>query len=203
MRECRARPDTPNGDGVDDNELKDWFCNEVLPLEAGLTRYLARACRDTETANDLRQDVYEAVLNGARTGLPRNTSAYVFAIARNLVINRARRQRVVAIDLVADMAQFDGAQVDLAATERHLDARAALRLAQKGFDRLPPRCREVVRLRKVEGLSTKEAAARMGVSVDTIERQLVMGVRAMADVMLGGAGRLQRGQDSRRARVQP
>jgi RNA polymerase sigma-70 factor (ECF subfamily) len=47
-------------------------------------------------------------------------------------------------------------------------------------------------LRKVEGLSIRETAAQLGVSHHTIERQLTLGLRALADFMLGGAGRINR-----------
>lgn len=144
---------------------------------------------------DIRQDIYEAALNGGRQGLPTNTPGYVFTIARNILINRSKRERIVHFEQFSDMESIDLA-VDRSATERHLEARDALRRAQQGIDRLPPRCREVVRLRKIEGLSIREAAERMGVGVDTIERQLVLGIRAMADAMLGGAGKIRRGPSS-------
>lgn len=177
---------------IDDEQLRRWFCEEVLALEPALTRYLRQDRRIGDDVIDVRQDVYEAALESARGGLPQNTPAYVFTIARHLLINRARRSRVVSFDQVADVEALD-LPADLSATDRHIDARDALRRAALGMEALPPRCREVVRLRKVEGLSTREAAARMGVSPDTIERQLVLGLRAMADAMLGGSGRIQRG----------
>lgn len=176
---------------MDEAQLKRWFCDEVLPLEAALMRYLYRNWRVGEDVADLRQDIYEAVLQGAAVDLPRNTAGYVFTIARNLMINRAKRARVVSFDQVSDFDLLP-LDVDLAAADRHLDARDALRRAAIGMAALPPRCREVVRLRKVEGLSTREAAERMGVGIDTIERQLMLGLRAMADAMLGGSGRIQR-----------
>jgi RNA polymerase sigma-70 factor (ECF subfamily) len=164
----------------------------VLPLEASLTRYLRRDWRTSEQVMDIRQDIYEAALSGGRQGLPTHTAGFVFTIARNILINRSKRERIVQFEHYADMESVDQV-VDLSATERHLDARDALRRAQDGIERLPPRCREVVRLRKIEGLSTREAAERMGVGIDTIERQLMLGIRAMADAMLGGAGKIRRG----------
>lgn len=177
---------------VDDARLQRWFCEEVLPLEASLTRYLHRNWRRADDVIDLRQDIYEAALNGARHGLPDHAAGYVFAIARNLMINRAKRARIVSFEQIVDLEEIDHSP-DLTATERHLDARNALRRAQAGMEALPPRCREVVRLRKIEGLTTREAAERMGVTIATIERQLVLGIRAMADAMLGGSGQIRRG----------
>ncbi|MBJ6122989.1 RNA polymerase sigma factor [Sphingomonas mollis] len=188
---------------IDDLRLKYWFCEQVLPLEPALTRYLARNWRSGDDVADLRQDVYEAALSGARHEIPVNVSGYVFAIARNMLINRTKRSRVVQFEQLRDIETMDR-NADLMASDRHLDARDALRRANDGLEALPPRCREVVRLRKVEGLSTRETAERMGVGRDTVERQLVLGVRAMADAMLGGSGRIKRGPSvrSRREKMQ-
>ncbi|MEL7684072.1 RNA polymerase sigma factor [Citromicrobium bathyomarinum] len=206
--DCRGIRDRKgNGVGramVDDTQLQIWFCEEVLPLEPSLTRYLRKNWRTEEDVTDLRQDVYEAALNGARRGLPDRTQGYLFTIARNILINRAKRDRIVSFEQVADLESAANAHIDIEGSERHLAARDALRRAQAGMEGLPPRCREVVRLRKVEGMSRLEAAEAMGVGLDTIDRQLRLGIRAMADAMLGGSGRIQREepQRARRSKLQ-
>ena len=81
---------------------------------------------------------------------------------------------------------------DRVETDRTLSARDELRRAQRGLDQLPPRCREIVWLRKVEGLSTRETAERLGISAETVEKQITHGMRALVDFMLGGSGRIRR-----------
>ena len=182
---------------VDDATLNAWFCGEVLPLERALTQFIRRNWRNGGEVVDLRQEIYERALTGAREGLPGRTRAYLYTVARNHLINRARREQIVSFDLVADLGSLD-LDADLGATERHLGARDELRRAQAGLDQLPPRCREVVRLRKIDGLTTREAAERLGVGVDTIEKQMVLGMRALTDFMLGGSGKVQRPPAARR-----
>ena len=176
---------------VNDAELNAWFCGEVLPLERALTHFIRRNWRVAADVTDLRQEVYERALVGARGGLPQYTRQYLYAIAKNHLINRAKRAQVVSFELVADMSTVEY-DFDHFATERQLNARDELRRAQLGLDRLPPRCREVVRLRKVEGLSTRETAERLGISVDTVEKQMTQGMRALVDFMLGGTGKIAR-----------
>lgn len=176
---------------VDDETLSAWFCDAILSHEGALMRFVRRNWKDAGEAADLRQEIYERVLIGARRELPRNASHYLFAVARNHLINRAKRAQIVSFDLVADMAAFGDAG-DLFDAERQVTAREELRRAQAGLDLLPPRCRDVVRLRKIEGLSTRETAERLGVGLDTVEKQLTLGIRAMADFMLGGSGKIQR-----------
>ncbi|MBW4331801.1 sigma-70 family RNA polymerase sigma factor [Stakelama sp. CBK3Z-3] len=171
--------------------MQRWFCDEVLRHEAALTRFLRRNWRRPEDIHDIRQDIYARAIEAAQEQLPRNVRPYLFTIARNTLINRARREKIVSFHLVADLEALDC--VDNAfATERHLDARDALRRTQAGLDQLPPRCREVVRLRKVDGLTTREVADELGVGIHTVERQLTLGMRALVDFMLGGEGRINR-----------
>lgn len=176
---------------IDEAELNRWFCREVLPLERALTHYIRRRLPADGDLVDIRQEIYVRVLTAARDGLPNSPQAYVYTVARNHLINLARRARLVSVEYLAEL---DSAPtfLDLLETDRHLDTRDELRRAMAALEHLPPRCREVVRLRKVEGCTTKEAAARMGVGIDTIEKQLTNGMRAIADFMLGGSGKVRR-----------
>lgn len=176
---------------VDDRELRDWFCREVLPLERPLTRFIRRNYSRIDDVVDIRQEVYAAALKGAHREVPTNTSAYVFAIARNNLINRSRRDHVVSFELAADMEAL-GQEFEIDDLDRHLVARDELRRALKGIRQLPARCAQVVHLRKVEGYSTKETADHLGVTTHTVERQLTLGMRALADYMLGGSGTVRR-----------
>jgi RNA polymerase sigma factor (sigma-70 family) len=176
---------------VDSLTLKAWFFREVLPLEPALMRFLRRNWRNSAELVDLRQDIYARIYDAAREELPLQTKAFLFATARNHLINRARRARVISIELVADLEALSVA-ADMVTPDRHATAREELHRVQAGLDRLPPRCREVIVLRKVEGLSQREVAARMGIGEDTVERQMVQGMRALVDFMLGGTGRIRR-----------
>ncbi len=176
---------------VDDDALKAWFFREVFPLEAPLTRYIRRNWRNESDIADLRQEIYARVFVGAREHLPLQAKPFLFTTARNHLINCAKRAQIVSIEHVADLeASFVIA--DEMTPDRHLMAREDLRRVQAGLDRLPPRCREVVMLRKIEGLSTREVAAQLKVGIDTVEQQMVYGMRALVDFMMGGSGKIRR-----------
>ena len=157
----------------------DWFVTEVLPLEGTLERFLRRNWRDEDEIADLRQEVYARVLVAWRVGKPDSAQAFVLSTARNLLIDRARRARIVSIETFADMDAVE-IVVESGDIDRHLMARSELRLLQTALELLPPRCREVVQLRKIDGLSQREVATKMGITEDTVERQVAKGVRALA-----------------------
>jgi RNA polymerase sigma factor (sigma-70 family) len=183
---------------VDDEVVKEWFVQEILPLEPSLTRFIRRHCRKAADVADIRQDVYVRIYAAAREQLPRRAGPFMFTTARNHLINCAKRAQIVSIEYVADLEASSFA-VDTVTPDRTLLAQDEFRRVRAGLDRLPPRCREVVLLRKIEGLSTREAAMRLHVGIDTVEQQMVHGMRALVDFMLGGSGRIRRPGTSERS----
>ena len=177
---------------MDPRALDDWFVNEVLPLEAALMRFLRRNWRAEADIVDLRQEIYARVIEGvARSGPPLQAKAYLFTTARNHLINCAKRGQIISLESVLDLASSNVA-VDTLTPDRVLSAREELGRLSAALDKLPPRCREIVLLRKVEGLTQKQVAARLGIAVGTVEQQMVLGMRAVVDFRLGGTGRLNR-----------
>lgn len=194
--------ENPVGYMVDDEALDQWFCREVLPLEPSLTRFIRRNWRVADDVMDLRHDVYEFAFAGARKELPVNTQQYLFTVARNHLINSAKRARIVSFEHVADLETVAG-DIDILQAERHLTARDSLRRALAGLEKLSPRVREIVELRKIEGLTPQETADRLHIGKDAVNGQLVIGMKALANHMLGGSGRIVRPRYGARARGKP
>jgi len=146
--------------------------------------YLKHSWRHAADAADFRQDVYMRVLEAAKTKRPDPVKPFVFAIARNLLIDRFRRERIIPIDGVPDLAEIDVAS-DAPLPDRAVIARDELRHLQAALDRLPPRCREAVVLRQVEGLSRREIALRMGISELTVKAHLEEGAKLLINILHG------------------
>ena len=161
-----------------------WFVDEVLPLEAALMSFLRRSRRDKTDTEDLCHDVYVRVYEAARKQIPHPTKPFVFATARNLLADRARREHVVAIETVADLEAL-GVAVDEPGPDRSVAAREELRRLQAALDRIPPRCREAVVMRKVDNLSYREISARMGITEKTVDGYLTEGLCILADILYG------------------
>ena len=165
-------------------EVDTWFVHEVLPLEAALMQYLQHNWRNKGDISDLRQDIYVRVYEAARQGIPDSPKAFVFAIARNLLIRRMRREQIIPIEAVSDFDAL-GAAIDAPDPENTLIARDELRRLQAALDRLAPRCREAFVMRQVDGLSRREIAARMGVTEKTVKTHLHDAGRTLANILYG------------------
>lgn len=177
-------PSRPVRQRLDTHELDRWFSEEVLPLEPVLMRLLRRHWRHQDDIPDLRQDIYMRVYESARRdGIPDSTRAFVFTCARNLLVDQARRAQVVSIETIGDLEELPEQPTSDFGPERVAGARSELRLLQAALDDLSPRCREIVVMRKIEELTHEEISARLGIAQGTIEKQITLGIRAIAKTL--------------------
>lgn len=164
------------------DSLDDWFVREVLPHEAALLRYLARAWPNAADIQDIRHDAYVRILEAAHRLRPTAPKSLLFTTARNLMIDRARRNRIVPIDLREDVDALN-VLMDEVTPERRVGIRQQLVQVTEAINRLPEKCREVLWLRRVEGLSQKEIAAKLGVSEGTVEKHLARAAQLLTDYL--------------------
>jgi RNA polymerase sigma-70 factor (ECF subfamily) len=149
-----------------------------------LLAFLSHRLRDRDTAADLAQESYARVYASERAGTPiHDPRALLYTTARNLVTDHHRRSQVrgggaesTADDEAADPDAHAGPGAHepdaLLETRQRFEALAAI------VDSLPPRCREVFLLIRIEGLSYAEAAAAMGIAVKTVEMQMKIAMDA-------------------------
>lgn len=163
-------------------EPMQWFLREVLPLEAVLVRYLRHNWRDRSDIEDLLQDVYVRVYEAAQRQIPEKAKPFVFTTARNLLINRVRDRNVVPIDAVADLDALNIA-MDLPGPDRTTVARDELRRLSEAIDRLPPHCRDVIVLRRIENLTRGEIALRLGLAETTVSSYLTEAIYALSNAL--------------------
>jgi RNA polymerase sigma-70 factor (ECF subfamily) len=165
------------------DSLDAWFKREVLPHEAALMRYLNRVWPRKHEIPDLRQETYARVYAAAMASRPASPRSFLFTTAHHLMADRVRHERVVSIEAVGDIEALN-VLVDEISVERRVGAREELKLLARALDLLPRRCREVMWLRRVEGLSQKQVAERLSVSEKAIEQHVSKGGRLLAEYML-------------------
>src|SRR5262245_44964136 len=164
---------------MDEDSLDNWFIREILVHEPVLVSYLARRWPNRADVNDLRQDIYVRVYEAAAKSRPPVPRAFLFTTAANLLADRMRRRRVVAIDAVGDVDALD-VLVEEVSPERRMSAHDELRRLAEAIDLLPPKCREVVWLRRVDDLPQKEVAQRLGITEKSVEKHVMKGMKLLA-----------------------
>jgi RNA polymerase sigma factor (sigma-70 family) len=164
--------------------LENWFQREILPHEAVLVRFLSRKVPNPADVQDLRHDIYVRILESAERERPENPRAFLFSVTRHLLIARARRQDIVAIDLLEDVDRLN-VLIEERTPERREAGRQQVEKLSRVLQGLPTRCREVVWMRRVEDLPQKVIARKLGIAEATVEKHLVRGIRMLADAFYG------------------
>jgi RNA polymerase sigma factor (sigma-70 family) len=172
----------PDDAGSAPSKADIWFAREVLPLESALMQFLQHNWRNQNEIADFRQEIYIRVYEAALKQIPEKTRQFVFVIAKNLLIDRTRRASVIPIEAASDFKL-----VEVAADEPGPDhivlARDELRRMRDALEELQPRWREAVTLGRIEGLSRREVAQRMGVSELTAATYLKFGIAALTEIL--------------------
>jgi len=157
---------------------------QALEFESVLRACLYRYARNVSDVEELLQETYARLLTAGSSNEPevRSVRAFSLTVARNVAFDWLRHKQVVPIELVADMEAMDildeRDQID-AIVNSHQE----LMMLVKAVQQLPERCRQVFTLRKVYGYSQKEIAARMNISENTVEQQLIKAARHCAQAL--------------------
>lgn len=141
-----------------------------------LRRFFRRVAPDAR--DDLVQETMFRLfmtLNDFRGESSFNT--YIFKIARNILRNHLRdstalKRSGTEISIDADPPQILATLAHEAQIERTVMGREQVELLEKAVARLPRRMRQVLGLRFGKGLSYREIASSLQISVDTVKVQV-------------------------------
>ena len=137
-------------------------------------RFFSRRLRDGADVEDLTQEVFARLLKRAELGEIANIEGYLFHTAANLLRERARK----AARRPGDTAHTDeiDAAVEEFSPERILLGREAYARMVEALQELPERARTIFVLNRFEELSAGEIARRLGVSVSTVEKDMMRAI---------------------------
>lgn len=132
-----------------------------------LLRKLRRRVGPDE-APDLVQEIFARFLRNGAAGRAHNPAAYLSRIARNLLIDRTRRKMPIFFPFEEER----DASVRPEQTWR-IEADYLLRLYLQTVRAMPPKTRRVFIMRRVKRMSCKEIAARLDISLATVDYHMV------------------------------
>lgn len=164
-----------------------WVGAQILPHEGDVRRWLSRAGWSRDEIDDIVQDAYCRIAALASVDHIQNGRAYLFQTTRSVVTDRLRQARVVSLARTTELALMD--VLDHApSAERVVAGRLELRRVQAVIQALPERCRTIFMMRRVDGLSQREIAQRLGVTENVVEAQAARGLRLILSALTGDDG---------------
>lgn len=160
-------------------DLDLWYREHVLVHEQALRSYLRRAFPIVTDLDNVVQETFVRTLHARRTGTVDNVRGYLFATARHLALALIRRKEIVSIESIAEIEELRISS-DEPSVPDQVGLKLDLEILTEAIQSLPTRCREVLTLRKIDGLSQREIAARLGIAEHTVEVQVTNGMRRCA-----------------------
>lgn len=164
--------------------IMDWVGREILPHEAIVRAWLRRSLGSDEL-EDVIQQAYAQIASLSDVSHIRCGRAYFFATARSVALMRMRRARIVRIDTMAELGQYEMAE-DSPSPERVAAGRSELERVRRLIDALPERCGQILRMRKIDGLSQRDVAEKLGVTEHVVENDIAKGLKLILEAMAEG-----------------
>lgn len=164
-----------------------WFAASILPHEAELLRHARRWTIEEDEARDLVHEAYAQLLQLDAWDHILNPAAYATRMVRNIALQRMRRARIVPMRQFAaleETAHADPAPDSFAIAA----ARDELRRIMVAIEALPPACRRVILLRKLEGMGPRDIAFTLGISLSTVEKHVSRGMVLLARALYAADG---------------
>ena len=130
--------------------------------------------KDDNTIRDLTQDVFFEIWKKRNSLNIRNVKAYLRRSVINKALNHIKAQRM---NFEASNEAFD--VPDRARVQEELEASQLQKVINETIESLPDRCRVIFVMRRMEGLSLKEIAAKLDISPKTVENQLTKAIKIL------------------------
>ena len=145
-----------------------------------LVRILLRMSVKPADIDDILQESFTRALRAENRGPLEHPKSYLYTVVRNLVFEeRERRGREVQYEINEEILASDSAPVD-----EELHHEKMLEIFWEAMDSLPRNHQRAILLRRLYGLSHKEVATKLGVSVSSVEKYFAQGIKRCEDLML-------------------
>lgn len=156
--------------------ISEWIAREIVPQEAAVRRWLFRRWRHAIDVEDVIQEAYCRIASLASVDHIDNPAAYFFRTAYAVATDVMRRAGIINF---TSMTQIEWSTVMDSAplVDRALEASQELERVRSVLAVLPDTSRRVIELRRIEGLSRRETAERLGVSENEVKNHLVRGLQ--------------------------
>ncbi len=173
-----------NGDfkHMNDQELLDFFkqnnrfaYNEIYNRYwEELFRFAYSILNDKDTAKDILQEVFINIWQRRQHVNISHLGGYLFQAVKLKVLEHLRNGKI---------RQQHLSRINMITFANHTEDRIRLREVEEAFDKsvskLPDRCKEVFQLSRFEHLTNKQIAARLKISIKTVEGHLTSALKRL------------------------
>lgn len=145
------------------------FYAKNFPKVKNFARLLTKSEEDAE---DIAQNIFLKLWTRPELWQnPESMTGYLYTVTRNEIFNLFKHQKVeqeyeskiIKAQLISELCEEDSSLL------KELYYREILMLIKMGLDQLPPRRKQIFEMSRLEGLSHKEIAEQLQISIRTVE----------------------------------
>ena len=153
-----------------------------ITCERSLKRFLGRFLYRKEDIDDMAQEAFLRAYKATEGRDIEFPKAYLFRVAKNLALKELGRKSKQLTDYLEESLVEDEANAsDL--LEEHVVAEQKINLYFDAIAELPPQCRRVFLMRKVQALPHSVIADELGITKSAVEKHIAMGVARCREYM--------------------
>ena len=157
-----------------DKEIFDFVFNYYY---SGLCAFSMKYLADHEAAEDLVQDFFVRLwVEGPKLKITTSLKAYLFTAVKNRCYDVIKHHNVLnkyRATLLSHENNYDDS-TELMIAEAELRS-----VIQNCLEKLTPRCREIFELSRIQGVSNKDIAEKLGLSKRTVELQISNAIKIL------------------------
>jgi len=152
--------------------ISDVFSENEGPLKAFISRFVNRP----HDIDDIAQETFIRAFKAGSERAIEHPKAYLYRIARNLAFKELTKKSNKMTSFIEDscLPEVLGSDEDI---EQRVGTLEKLDRVKTAIAELPPQCQRVFIMRKVYGFSHKEISQELGISVSTVEKHIVSGLK--------------------------
>ena len=165
--------------GNDDNvnsssrsEISMAFSEQQTPLKAFISRFIRRP----QDIDDIAQETFVRAFTAEQKGEIQHPKAYIYRVARNLAFETLQKKSTQLTSYIEDSCDLSllqsGEDIEGAAIVMEKFGRVKTAIAE-----MPPQCQRVFIMHKVYGFKYKEISQQLGISVSTVEKHIMTGLK--------------------------
>ncbi len=151
-----------------------------LQNERALKRYLRRFFSRSQDIDDIAQETFlKAFVAESKTDV-RSPKSFLFRVAKHAALDEIAKNSTEYNEDSDDSTVLQGRKVlqgiEHISVEQEYEGKQKLMVFSQAVASLPPNCRRVFLLRKMDGLKVKEIARKLDISVSGVEKHIATGL---------------------------
>jgi len=143
--------------------------------------------RDRQLAEEAVQDVFVKLWkNASKLSIDTSPGSYMTAMVRNRCIDYLRmdEHRIKTLSIDDPDVQLKLHELGMETSfEEELFSNSLEIALKQAIEQLPPQCRQIFVLSRFDGLSTKEIAEKLNISVSTVKTQIARALKKMREAV--------------------